>query len=111
MTTKKLRIPILLLALWLIAATIIPQSYAAGGMHRVEVKSGTGYTSSAVGVNVWETSVVRDVTFTPLDGYRLAVVTAYYDGKTVNTTVQDKPAQLIVGGMVLPLRHSGREIT
>lgn len=52
MTTKKLRIPILLLALWLIAATIIPQSYAAGGMHRVEVKSGTGYTSSAVGVNV-----------------------------------------------------------
>ncbi len=57
------------------------------------------------------TSVVRDVTFTPLDGYRLAVVTAYYDGKTVNTTVQDKPAQLIVGGMVLPLRHSGREIT
>ena len=111
MTTKKLRIPILLLALWLIAAAVIPQSYAAGGMHRVEVKAGTGYTSSAVGVNVWETSVVRDVTFTPLDGYRLAVVTAYYDGQTVNTTVQDKPAQLIVGGMVLPLRHSGREIT
>ena len=111
MTIKKLRIPILLLALWLIAATVIPQSYAAGGMHRVEVKAGTGYTSSAVGVNMWETGVVRDVTFTPLDGYRLAVVTAYYDGQTVNTTVQDKPAQLIVGGMVLPLRHSGREIT
>ena len=52
MTTKKLRIPILLLALWLIAAAVIPQSYAAGGMHRVEVKAGTGYTSSAVGVNV-----------------------------------------------------------
>ena len=52
MTTKKLRIPILLLALWLIAATVIPQSYAAGGTHRGEVKNGTGYTSSAVGVNV-----------------------------------------------------------
>ena len=51
-TTKKLRIPILLLALWLIAATVIPQSYAAGGTHRGEVKNGTGYTSSAVGVNV-----------------------------------------------------------
>ena len=43
MTTKKLRIPILLLALWLIAATVIPQSYAAGGTHRGEVKNGTGY--------------------------------------------------------------------
>ena len=52
MTTKKLRIPILLLALWLIAATVIPQSYAAGGTHRGEVKNGTGYTSSAVGGNV-----------------------------------------------------------
>ena len=47
MTTKKLRFPILLLVLWLAAATLIPQSYAAGGAHRVEVKANSGYTSDA----------------------------------------------------------------
>ena len=52
MMTKKLRFPMLLLALWLIAAALLPQSYAASGTHRVEVQSGTGYTSSEVGINV-----------------------------------------------------------
>ena len=42
MTTKKLRFPILLLVLWLLAAALLPQSYAAGGTHRVAVQGGTG---------------------------------------------------------------------
>lgn len=50
--TKKLRVPMLLLALWLIAAALLPQSYAAGGTYRVAVQDGTGYTSSEVGINV-----------------------------------------------------------
>ena len=85
MTTKKLRFPILLLVLWLAAATLIPQSYAAGGTHRVEVKANTGYTSDAVGVNEWETGTARDVAFSPLDGYQLTAVTAVYGGQTTST--------------------------
>ena len=69
--TKKLRFPMLLLALWLIAAAQLPQSYAAGGTHRVAVQGGTGYTSGEIGINVWENGVARDVSFTPLDGYRI----------------------------------------
>lgn len=111
MTTKKLRIPILLLALWLIAAAVIPQSYAAGGMHRVEVKSSTGYTSSAVGVNVWETGTARDVTFAPLEGYGIQTVTAGYGGENASTAVKDRPSQLTAGGMVLPLQYEGRNVT
>ena len=63
MTTKKLRFPILLLVLWLLAATLLPQSYAASGTHRVAVQGGTGYTSGEVGVNMWEIGVARHVSF------------------------------------------------
>ena len=45
MMTKKLRFPMLLLALWLIAAALLPQSYAASGTHRVEVQS-SGFSDS-----------------------------------------------------------------
>ena len=110
MTTKKLRFPILLLVLWLAAATLIPQSYAAGGAHRVEVKANSGYTSDAVGVNEWETGTARDVTFTPLDGYAIQTVSAVYGGQTANTAVKDKPAQLTAGGIVLPLDYEGRSV-
>lgn len=110
MTTKKLRFPILLLVLWLAAATLIPQSYAAGGTHRVEVKANTGYTSDAVGVNEWETGTARDVAFSPLDGYQLTAVTAVYGGQTTSTAVKDKPAQLTAGGIVLPLDYEGRSV-
>lgn len=110
MTTKKLRFPILLLVLWLAAATLIPQSYAAGGTHRVEVKANTGYTSDAVGVNEWETGTARDVAFSPLDGYQLTAVTAVYGGQTASTAVKDKPAQLTAGGIVLPLDYEGRSV-
>ena len=113
MTTKKLRFPILLLVLWLVAAILIPYSYAAGSTHRVEVKAGTGYTSDAVGVNVWETGVARDITFTPLDGYRLAAVIAAYgeEDAEVSLQVSDLPEQLTVNGLVLPLAYLGRSVT
>ena len=81
MTTKKLRVPILLLVLWLVAATLIPQSYAAGSTHRVTVSSGTGYTSDEVGVNMWETGAAKDVSFVPfvpMEGYRITAVSASY---------------------------------
>lgn len=110
MTTGKLRFPILLLALWLAAATLIPQSYAAGGTHRVEVKMGTGYTSDAVGINVWKTGVAHDVAFTPLEGYEIQSVTAVYGGHTASAAIQDKPAQLTVGSLVLPLQYEGRTV-
>lgn len=110
MTTKKLRFPILLLVLWLVAAILIPYSYAAGSTHRVEVKAGTGYTSNVVGINVWGTGTARDVTFTPLDGYVIQTVSAVYGGKTANTAVKDKPAQLTAGGIVLPLDYEGRSV-
>ena len=67
MTTKKLRFPILLLVLWLVAAILIPYSYAAGSTHRVEVKADTGYSSDAIGINVWETGAVS---YTHLDVYK-----------------------------------------
>ena len=113
MTTKKLRFPILLLVLWLVAAILIPYSYAAGSTHCVEVKAGTGYTSDAVGVNVWETGVARDITFTPLDGYRLAAVIAAYgeEDAEVSLQVSDLPEQLTVNGLVLPLAYLGRSVT
>ena len=78
MTTKKLRFPILLLVLWLVAATLIPQSYAAGSTHRVTVSSGAGYTSDEVGVNMWETGAAKDVSFVPMEGYRITAVSASY---------------------------------
>ena len=69
MTTKKLRFPFLLLALWLIAETIIPQSYAAGSMHSGAIKNGTGDTSGAVSVNVRKTTTVKNVPSMLVDGY------------------------------------------
>ena len=81
MTTKKLRIPILLLVLWLLAAALLPQSYAAGDTHRVTVQGGTGYTSGEVGINVWETGVAKDVSFVPLDGYRITALNASYTAR------------------------------
>lgn len=113
MTTKKLRFPMLLLALWLIAAALLPQSYAASGTHRVEVQGGTGYTSGEVGVNVWETSMARDVSFAPLDGYRITALHASYGDASASAAIkaEQMPAQLTVGGIVLPLKYAGRIVT
>lgn len=113
MTTKKLRFPMLLLALWLIAAALLPQSYAAGGTHRVTVQGGTGYMSGEVGVNVWETGVARDVSFAPLDGYRITALHAFYGDASASTTINtaEMPTQLTVGGIVLPLKYVGRTAT
>ena len=113
MTTKKLRFPILLLVLWLVAAVLLPQSYAAGGTHRVEVQGGTGYTSGEVGVNVWETGVARDVSFAPLDGYRITALHASYGDASASAAIkaEQTPAQLTVGGIVLPLKYVGRIAT
>lgn len=113
MTTKKLRFPMLLLALWLIAAALLPQSYAAGGTHRVEVQSGTGYTSGEVGINVWETSVAKDVSFVPLDGYRIMALNASYGDASASAAIkaEEMPTQLTVGGIVLPLKYVGRTAT
>lgn len=113
MTTKKLRFPMLLLALWLIAAALLPQSYAAGGTHRVTVQGGTGYMSGEVGVNVWETGVARDVSFAPLDGYRITALHASYGDASASTTINtaEMPTQLTVGGIVMPLKYVGRTAT
>lgn len=113
MTTKKLRIPILLLVLWLLAAALLPQSYAAGGTHRVEVQSGTGYTSSEVGINVWETGVAKDVSFALLDGYRIMALNASYGDASASAAIkaEQMPTQLTVGGIVLPLKYVGRTVT
>lgn len=113
MTTKKLRFPMLLLALWLIAAALLPQSYAAGGTHRVEVQSGTGYISSEVGINVWETGVAKDVSFEPLDGYRITALNASYSDASASTATkaEELPTQLTLGGIVLPLKYVGRTAT
>ena len=113
MTTKKLRFPILLLVLWLMAAALLPQSYAAGGTHRVEVQSGTGYTSSEVGINVRETGVAKDVSFEPLDGYRITALNASYSDASASTATkaEELPTQLTVGGIVLPLKYVGRTAT
>ena len=111
--TKKLRFPLLLLALWLIAATIIPQSHAVGGTHRVTVQGGTGYTSGEIGANVWKTGLAKDVSFVPLEGYRITAVHASYGGASAGEAVnaEELPAQLTVGGMVLPLQYAGRTVT
>ncbi len=113
MVTKKLRFPILLLVLWLMAAALLPQSYAAGGTHRVEVQSGTGYTSSEVGINVWETGVAKDVSFEPLDGYRITALNASYSDASASAAIkaEELPTQLTVGGIVLPLKYVGRTAT
>ena len=113
MTTKKLRFPILLLVLWLMAAALLPQSYAAGGTHRVEVQSGTGYTSSEVGINVWETGVAKDVSFVPLDGYRITALNASYGDASASAAIntEEMPAQITVSGIVLPLKYAGRIVT
>ena len=113
MTTKKLRFPMLLLALWLIAAALLPQSYAASGTHRVEVQSGTGYTSSEVGINVWEIGVARDVSFAPLDGYRITALHASYSDASASAAINtaEMSTQLTVGGMVLALQYAGRTVT
>lgn len=113
MTTKKLRFPILLLVLWLMAAALLPQSYAAGGTHRVEVQSGTGYTSSEVGINVWETGVAKDVSFEPLDCYRITALNASYSDASASAAIkaEELPTQLTVGGIVLPLKYVGRTAT
>ena len=113
MTKKKLRFPILLLVLWLMAAALLPQSYAAGGTHRVEVQSGTGYISSEVGINVWETGVAKDVSFEPLDGYRITALNASYSDASASTATkaEELPTQLTVGGIVLPLKYVGRTAT
>ncbi len=112
MTTKKLRFPILLLVLWLLAAALLPQSYAAGGTHRVEVQSGTGYTSSEVGINVWENGVARDVSFAPLDGYRITALHVSYSDASASAAIDaaKMPTQLIVGGIVLPLKYAARMV-
>ena len=113
MMTKKLRFPMLLLALWLIAAALLPQSYAASGTHRVEVQSGTGYTSGEVGVNVWETGVARDVSFMPLDSYRITALHASYGDASASAAIkaEQTPTQLTVSGIVLPLQYAGRTVT
>ena len=113
MMTKKLRFPMLLLALWLLAAALLPQSYAASGTHCVEVQSGTGYTSSEVGINVWETGVTKDVSFEPLDGYRITALHASYGDASASAAIQSGqlPTQLTVGGMVLALQYAGRTVT
>src|SRR5699024_10174572 len=108
MTTKKLRFPILLLVLWLLAAALLPLSHAAGGTHRVEVKSGTGYISGEVGINVWEIGVARDVSFAPLDGYRITALNASYGDASASVAIkaEQMSAQLTVGGIVLPLQYA-----
>ena len=113
MTTKKLRFPILLLVLWLLAAALLPLSHAAGGTHRVEVKSGTGYISGEVGINVWEIGVARDVSFAPLDGYRITALNASYGDASASVAIkaEQMSAQLTVGGIVLPLQYAGRTVT
>lgn len=113
MTTKKLRFPILLLVLWLMAAALLPQSYAASGTHRVAVQSGTGYTSSEVGINVWETGVAKDVSFEPLDGYRITALNASYSDASASAAIkaEELPTQLTVGGIVMPLKYVGRTAT
>ena len=113
MMTKKLRFPMLLLALWLIAAALLPQSYAASGTHRVEVQSGTGYTSSEVGINVWETGVAKDVSFVPMDGYRITSLTASYGDASASAAIDEAelPTQFTVGSIVLPLKYVGRTAT
>ena len=113
MTTKKLRIPILLLVLWLLAAALLPQSYAAGGTHRVTVQGGTGYTSGEIGVNVWETGVAKDVSFVPLDGYRITALNASYGDASASAAIraEQTPTQFTVGGIVLPLKYAGRTVT
>ncbi|WP_281692101.1 S-layer homology domain-containing protein [Agathobaculum desmolans] len=113
MVTKKLFFPALLLVLWLIAATAIPQSYAAGGTHRVDVQSGTGYTSGEVGVNVWETGVAKDVSFVPMDGYRITSLTASYGDASASAAIDaaELPTQFTVGSIVLPLKYAGRTVT
>ena len=113
MTTKKLRFPILLLVLWLLAAALLPQSYAASGTHRVAVQGGTGYTSGEIGVNVWETGVARDVSFAPLDGYRITALHASYGDASASAAIkaEEMPAQLTVGSFVLPLKYAGRTAT
>ena len=113
MTTKKLRFPILLLVLWLVAATLIPQSYAAGSTHRVTVSSGTGYTSDEVGVNVWETGAAKDVSFVPMEGYRITAVSASYGEASASAAIEadNVPTQLVAGSIVLPLKYAGRTVT
>lgn len=113
MVTKKLFFPALLLVLWLIAATAIPQSYAAGGTHRVDVQSGTGYTSGEVGVNVWEIGVAKDVSFVPMDGYRITSLTASYGDASASAAIDEAelPTQFTVGSIVLPLKYAGRTVT
>lgn len=111
MKTRKWHIPVLLLALWLIATTLTPYSYAADNTtHRVEVKSGTGYISDAVGINVWESGIARDITFTPVDGYVMHSLSASCDGNTVNTLLKDQPTLLSIGNAVLPLRYVDRRV-
>lgn len=113
MAKKKLHIPALLLVLWLIAATLIPQSRAAGLTHCVEVQKGAGYTSNQVGINVWETGVAKNVSFTPLDGYRITAVHAAYDDTSNSAEIKTeiKPLQITVDGIVLPLQYEGRTVT
>lgn len=108
-----MRFPILLLVLWLLAAALLPQSYAASGTHCVEVQSGTGYTSGEVGVNVWETGVAKDVSFEPLDGYRITALHASYGDASASAAIkaEELPTQLTVGGIVLPLKYVGRTAT
>ena len=113
MTTKKLRFPILLLVLWLLAATLLPQSYAASGTHRVAVQGGTGYTSGEVGVNMWEIGVARNVSFMPLDGYRITSLHVSYGDASASAAIkaEEMPAQITVGSIVLPLKYAGRTVT
>ena len=99
--------------MWLVAAALLPQSYAAGGTHRVDVQSGTGYTSGEVGINVWETGVAKDVSFVPMDGYRITALNASYGDASASAAIkaEQMPTQFTVGGIVLPLKYAGRTVT
>ena len=50
----------------------------------------------------------QDVSFIPLDGYEIQTVAAVCGRDAASTVVTERPAQLTAGGMVLPVRYTGR---
>ena len=57
--------------------------------------------------------MAKDVSFEPLDGYRITALNASYSDASASAAIkaEELPTQLTVGGIVMPLKYVGRTAT
>lgn len=117
MLTRKPQIPALVLALWLVVATLVSTAGATENTHRVEVRQGAGYTSGQVGINLWDTDREQVVTFVAQTGYLLDTLSVQTkaQGETAYTphscSLTDYPTRISIAGVELPITYTAGSMT